>query len=42
MEWMKLAVAIDDIGQASKVENLAWSEVTNDDGELVEKADTII
>ena len=42
MEWMKLAIAVDDIGQAPKVENLAWSEGVGRDGELIGEANTAV
>ena len=34
MEWTKLAVAVGDVGQAPKVEDLARSEGASHDGEL--------
>ena len=40
MMWTKLAVAVDDIGQAPKVEDLAWSEGVGRNGELVGEANT--
>jgi hypothetical protein len=42
MEWMKLTVAIGDVDQAPKVEDLAQSEGTGHDGELTRKADMSI
>jgi len=40
MEWSKLGVAVGDIGQAPKVEDLAQSEGTDHDVELTGEADT--
>jgi hypothetical protein len=42
MEWTKLTVAVSDVGQAPKAENLAQSEVASVDGELTKEADTTI
>jgi hypothetical protein len=42
MEWTKLAVAVGDVGQATKVENLARSECTGRDGELTREEDTTV
>ena len=42
MEWTKLVVAVDDVGQAPKVEDLAWSEGAGHDGELTGEANTAI
>jgi hypothetical protein len=39
---MKLAIAVGDIGQATKVENLAQSECAGRDGELTGEADTTV
>jgi hypothetical protein len=38
---VKLAVAVGDIGQATKVEDLAWSEGIGHDEELIGEADTV-
>ena len=40
VEWTKLAIAVDDVGQAPKVEDLAQSEGAGHDGELTGEADT--
>ena len=42
MEWMKLAIAVGDVGQAPKVEDLAWNEGTGCDAELAREADTTV
>ena len=42
MEWTKLTVAVGDIGQAPKVEDLAQSEGIGHDEELAGEADTTI
>ena len=42
MKWTKLAIAVGDVGQAPKVEDLAQSEGTGHDGELAGEADTIV
>jgi hypothetical protein len=42
MEWTKLAVAVDDVGQASKVEDLAQSKSAGYDGELTREANTAV
>ena len=39
---MKLVVAVGDVGQAPKVEDLAQSEGTSRDGELARVADTTV
>jgi hypothetical protein len=42
MELMKLAVAVSNVGQAPKVEDLAQSEGTDHDGELIGEADATV
>lgn len=42
MELTKLAIAVDDVGQAPKVEDLDQSKGAGHDRELAEEADTII
>ena len=42
MEWTKLVVAVGDVGQAPKVEDLARSEGTGHDGEFTEEANTTV
>ena len=42
MEWTKLAVVVDDIGQAPKVEDLARSEGADRDGKRVGEANTAV
>ena len=42
MEWMNLTVAVGDVGQAPKVENLAQSEGASRDRELAREADTTV
>jgi hypothetical protein len=42
MEWTKLAVAVGDVGQAPKVEDLAWSEGTGHDRELAREANIVV
>jgi hypothetical protein len=42
IEWVELTVAIDDIGQAPKVEDLARSEGAGHDRELTREADTAV
>jgi hypothetical protein len=42
VEWTKLAIAIGDVGQAPKVEDLARSEGANDDREFTGEADTAV
>ena len=42
MEWMKLAIAVGDVGQAPKVEDLAQSEGAGRDGELTGEADATV
>ena len=42
MEWTKLAIAVGDIGQAPKVEDLPHSEGVSRDEELIKEADTTI
>ena len=42
MEWTKLAVAVGDVGQAPKVEDMAWNKGTTHDGELTGEANTTI
>ena len=42
MKWTKLAVAVDDVGQAPKVEDLARSEGAHHDGKLAREADTAV
>ena len=42
MEWMKIAMAVDDVGQAPKVEDLARSRGTSHDGELNREANTTV
>ena len=39
---MKLAVAFNGVGQAPKVEDLAWSEGVGHDEELAEEANVIV
>ena len=41
-KWTKLAVAVGDVGQAPKVEDLAWSEGVGPDREIAREADTTI
>jgi hypothetical protein len=42
MEWMKLAVAVSDVGWGPKVEDLARSEGTGRDKELTKEANTVV
>jgi hypothetical protein len=42
VEWTKLAVAVGDVGQAPKVEDLARSEGAGRDGELTGEADAAV
>ena len=42
MVWTKLAIAVGDVGQAPKVEDLAQSEGTGHDGELAGEVDIAI
>jgi hypothetical protein len=42
VEWTKLTIAVDDVGQAPKVEDLARSEGDGRDRELTGKADTAV
>jgi hypothetical protein len=42
LEWVKLAMAVGDIGQAPKVEDLAQSVSAGYDEELTREADTAI
>jgi hypothetical protein len=42
MEWMNLVVAVSDIGQAPKVEDLARSEGAGHDAELAGEVDTAV
>ena len=42
MEWTKLAVVVDDIGQAPKVEDLAQSEGVGHDRECVGEVDNAV
>jgi hypothetical protein len=41
-EWTKLTIAVGDVGLTPKVEDLARSEGTGHDEELVREADTTI
>jgi hypothetical protein len=42
MEWAKLTVADDDVGQAPKVEDLVRIKGTGCDEELIREADTVV
>jgi hypothetical protein len=42
VQWTKLAVAVGDVGQAPKVEDLARSEGANHDGELIWEVDITV
>jgi hypothetical protein len=42
MEWTKLTVAVGDVGQAPKFEDLAQTEGTDRDGEPTGEADTVV
>ena len=42
IEQMKLVVAVDDVGQAPKVEDLPWSEDTSYDEELTREVNTAV
>jgi hypothetical protein len=42
VKWTKLAIAVGDVGQAPKVEDLARSEGIDCDGELTGEEDTAI
>jgi hypothetical protein len=42
VEWTKLTVAVSDVGQTPKVEDLAPSEGMAHDGELAREANTVV
>ena len=42
MKWTKLIIAVSDVGQAPKVEDLAQSEGVDHDEELTSEADTTV
>ena len=42
MEWTKLPVAVSDVGEAPRIEDLAWSEGGGHDEELAREADATI
>ena len=42
MQWMKLTIAVDNVGQGPKVEDLARSEGAGHDGKLIGEANIAV